>query len=77
MGIENTAGAVAFWNHEVASATGAACDLCVENGAKPTPANATLGDEHRLGGDEKATRPQFSPPVQVSRDRARDRLSGY
>jgi hypothetical protein len=34
MGIENTAGAhSSFWNHEVASATGAACDFCVKNDA--------------------------------------------
>ena len=33
MGIENTAGALAFWNHEVASATEAACDFCVKNDA--------------------------------------------
>jgi hypothetical protein len=30
---------LAFWNHEVASATGAACDFCVKNGA--TRANAS------------------------------------
>jgi hypothetical protein len=54
-----------------------ACDFRVKNDAasqrQPT---RPLGDEHRLGSDDKANRPLFSPQVQVSRERARDRLSG-